>query len=150
MSCQHPVVHNGYEFNYEAECLGLERLDELSERLRSRAQTLGLEYEADTLDYGHESMANTDVPLCSEPWKTVYAVSRGVLPCCFGREPIAYWDQRGDQTLEHFIHDSINNAAMQEIRRALAARELSDYCRNCTSCPIVKRHFARKQEHPQP
>jgi len=141
MSRQHPVVQNGYEFNYEEECLDLVQLGELSERLRSRAESLGLKYRADTPDYGDEGMTNTDIPLCSEPWKTVYPVSRGILPCCFGREPIAFWDQRGDKSLEHFVHDSINNSAMQEIRRALAARQLGEYCRACTSCPIVKRHL---------
>jgi len=140
LSRHQPVVRDGHVFNYAEECLDLARLGELSERLRSRAEYLRLEYKADTQDYGHEGMVNADLPLCSDPWKAVYSVSRGILPCCFGREPIAYWDQRGEKSLERFIHDSINNPAMQEIRRALAARELSDYCRSCTSCPIVKRH----------
>lgn len=135
------VVQNGYEFDYEKECLDLARLQALSEGLRARAEALGLTYRADTTDYCRQNEKDSDVPLCSEPWKTVYPVSRGITPCCFGREPIASWDERGDTPLDEFIQKAINNPAMQEIRTALAKRELSDYCRRCTSCPVTKRYL---------
>ena len=140
MSCHLPIRRNGHCFDYTTECLARPQLVEISERLRSRAKLLGLQYQADHLDFNMASVSDVNVPLCLDPWKTVYITSRGILPCCFARSSIAHWDQRGNRSLEQFVRDSINAPLMQEIRRALAVRQLSAYCLSCTSCPIVKTH----------
>jgi len=140
LSAPHTISRNGHQFTYDNECLDMGQLSELSERLHARANSLGIQFETDHTDFNYASVSDNNVPLCMDPWKTVWSVSRGIMPCAFGREPIAYWDERENKTVEQFILDAINNPAMQNIRRALAERKLSDYCRSCTSCSIVKRY----------
>jgi hypothetical protein len=77
-------------------------------------------------------------PLCSEPWKTLYVLRRGIMPCCYATRPLATWDQQQGRPLDQFLRDVLNSAAFQDIRMHLAAGELSEYCRSTPSCPILK------------
>jgi len=70
---------------------------------------------------------------CLEPWKSLYILRRGVLPCCYGFGPIAPMDQHAE---------AWNSEVMQGIRRELLAGRFHKYCLASTACPIV-----RKSEH---
>ncbi len=78
------------------------------------------------------------VPLCAEPWKRYYILRRGILPCCHGVTviaPMSAW------------RVTWNSDAMQEIRSYLARGELSPYCLQSLSCPIVQRHLSEDRLH---
>lgn len=73
--------------------------------------------------------------LCREPWQNYYILRRGIMPCCFGYKAIA--PMSGWQS-------AWNSPALQEIRSYLAKGELSPYCLQSFSCPIVRRHLEKK------
>jgi hypothetical protein len=87
--------------------------------------------------------------LCSEPWRTLYILKRGIMPCCYATEPIARWSDRNGRSLETFLHDVFNGPEYREIRRQLAAGSLSDFCRNTPSCPILKERLSAGLESSQ-
>jgi len=70
------------------------------------------------------------MPACTEPWKSLYILRRGVLPCCYGGEPIAPMEQ---------YREAWNSTKMQAIRRELVAGRFHDYCLRSTACPIVRK-----------
>lgn len=140
-----PTVRNGHRFNYLQERLDKDQIMALAKKLGPRARDLGLVLIVDQLHYSGQSNASTEGPLCGEPWKTAYLMSRGIMPCCFGRKPLATWSEQGDRSLEAFVRDTLNSPAMRDIRQALASRELSAYCRSCPSCPIVKQATASQK-----
>ena len=72
-------------------------------------------------------------PACLEPWKSLYILRRGVLPCCYGGEPLAPMED---------YRSAWNSPTMQAIRRALLRGKFHDYCLRSPACPIV-----RKSEH---
>lgn len=75
------------------------------------------------------------LPPCLEPWKSLYILRRGVLPCCYGGQAIAPMGG---------YRDAWNSPIMQGIREELAAGRFHQYCLDSPSCPIV-----RKSEHAQ-
>ncbi|GMR22530.1 MAG: hypothetical protein BMS9Abin37_0886 [Acidobacteriota bacterium] len=72
-------------------------------------------------------------PVCSEPWKDLYILRRGVRPCCYGGAPIDDMDGYGE---------AWNSPLLQAIREKLVAGGFHDYCVKSPACPIV-----RKSEH---
>ncbi|MGB6337921.1 MAG: radical SAM/SPASM domain-containing protein [Thermoanaerobaculia bacterium] len=81
------------------------------------------------------SIGAEKVPLCTEPWKSLYILRRGILPCCYGGHPIAQMNE----------YDEVwNSQLLQGIRRELAAGRFHRYCLDSPSCPIV-----RKSSHAQ-
>jgi sulfatase maturation enzyme AslB (radical SAM superfamily) len=72
-------------------------------------------------------------PVCTEPWKRLYILRRGVRPCCYGGAPIA--DMDGFQ-------DVWNAPILQGIRAKLLRGSFHPYCLKSPACPIV-----RKSEH---
>ena len=60
------------------------------------------------------------------------------MPCCYGVEPLATWDQQEDRSVGEFLGDIFNGETLTEIRSELAAGRLAQYCLNTPSCPIVK------------
>ncbi len=86
------------------------------------------------------SLGTERLPLCTEPWKSLYILRRGIYPCCYGGQPIAGMDH----------HAAAWNApAMQEIRTELAAGRFPRYCLESTACPIVRKQAAGSAQ-PQP
>jgi hypothetical protein len=77
--------------------------------------------------------ASQPFPLCREPWENYYILRRGIIPCCYGRDVIAPMSE---------WRDAWNSPQLQEIRHYLSRGELSPYCLNSPSCPIVQRHLA--------
>lgn len=69
-------------------------------------------------------------PACLEPWKSLYILRRGVLPCCYGGHPIAAMEDYGE---------AWNSDLMQGIRRELLRGRFHGYCLHSAACPIVRK-----------
>lgn len=69
-------------------------------------------------------------PLCTEPWKSLYILRRGVFPCCYGAEPLAPMSG---------YREAWNSRELQKIRATLAGGRFPTYCLKSTSCPIVQK-----------
>src|SRR5208283_6037130 len=110
----------GFVFNYTHEIVPTGELDTIAHDAQAAADELGIHLYIDWKDFraNHGSAGNQ--PLCSEPWKSLYVLNRGIFPCCFGRKAPARWTERGERTVEQFIEDSRNGAAFREIRSSLA------------------------------
>lgn len=76
------------------------------------------------------SLGEEKVPLCTEPWKSLYILRRGVLPCCYGSTPIAPMSD---------YRQAWTSPLLQEIRRDLAAGRFHSYCLNSPACPIIRK-----------
>ena len=76
------------------------------------------------------SLGEEKVPLCTEPWKSLYILRRGVLPCCYGSTPIAPMSD---------YRQAWNSPVLQEIRRDLAAGRFHRYCLDSPACPIIRK-----------
>jgi MoaA/NifB/PqqE/SkfB family radical SAM enzyme len=133
------VTNNGYRFDYESEILPLPALRELGERARRMAADLDLRLHVDWDQFEHDDLRKSNEPLCAEPWKTLYVLGRGIMPCCFATEPLAKWEDQGDRPLDQFLQDTFNSPEYQDLRSELAEGRLATYCRNTPSCPILKR-----------
>ncbi len=85
------------------------------------------------------SLGAERVPICDEPWKSLYILRRGVYPCCYGGRELAPMDE---------YRQVWNSGKLQEIRSELAAGRLHSYCRESPACPIVRK-MAAAGEIPQ-
>ena len=75
------------------------------------------------------------LPACTEPWKSLYILRRGIRPCCYGAAEIA--DTRD-------YRQAWNSPLMQGIRQKLLEGTFHSYCFDSPDCPIVKKaHEAR-------
>ena len=79
------------------------------------------------------SLGAEQVPICDEPWKSLYILRRGVYPCCYGGHELAPMDD---------YRRVWNSTELQEIRSELAAGRLHAYCRQSPACPIVRKMAA--------
>ena len=70
------------------------------------------------------------VPACLEPWKSLYVLRRGVLPCCYGARPVAAMGE---------YREAWNGPLLQDIRRHIAQGDFHAYCLGSQSCPIVRK-----------
>jgi MoaA/NifB/PqqE/SkfB family radical SAM enzyme len=85
------------------------------------------------------SLGAERLPLCHEPWKSLYVLRRGIYPCCYGGQPIAGMDDHAA---------AWNGPAIQEIRRELAAGRFARYCLESPACPIVRKAAAGDPRRP--
>ncbi len=138
LESQPTVTNNGYTFEYGKEILSMQELAELQPISQKLSQDMGVKVYNETHDFAEQNEPLPGVPLCSEPWKTMYFLRRGIMPCCYGVEPLATWDQQGDRSVGQFLGDIFNGETLTEIRSELAAGRLAQYCLNTPSCPIVK------------
>jgi len=76
------------------------------------------------------SLGDERLPACSEPWKSLYILRRGVMPCCYGGEPLAPMDS---------YRETWNSREMQAIRSSLLEGRFHDYCLRSSACPIVRK-----------
>jgi MoaA/NifB/PqqE/SkfB family radical SAM enzyme len=76
------------------------------------------------------SLGHEHEPACTEPWKSLYILRRGVFPCCYGGAPVAPMDQ---------YRDAWNSPLVQDIRAELGAGRFHDYCLRSPACPIVRK-----------
>ncbi len=131
-----------FVFDYDQEVIALAELDAIGEEAQAAADAIGVNLYLDWKDFraNHGSAGNQ--PLCSEPWKSLHVLNRGIMPCCFGRKPLARWTDRGDRPVQQFIEETRNGAAFREIREALARGVFPAYCLSTHSCPIVRKATA--------
>jgi pyruvate-formate lyase-activating enzyme len=79
------------------------------------------------------SLGEEALPACTEPWSSLYILRRGVMPCCYGGEPIAKMGE---------FAQAWNSPLMQDIRGELLKGRFHQYCFDSPDCPIVQ-----KREH---
>jgi MoaA/NifB/PqqE/SkfB family radical SAM enzyme len=79
---------------------------------------------------GPPSLGGERKPACTEPWKSLYILRRGVFPCCYGGAPIAPMDQ---------YREAWNGPLVRDIRSSLAEGRFHDYCLHSDACPIVRK-----------
>lgn len=139
------IVNNGYRFDYAAEVLSLAERRALSPVARRLAEMHRVKLYIEWDEFEREEAGDRGAPPCAEPWKTMYAMRRGVMPCCYATEPLARWDEQGDRPLEVFLQDVFNGPAYQQLRSELAAGRLAEYCQRTPSCPVLQ----RMNSHPQ-
>jgi hypothetical protein len=149
MELDGPVQRRGtFVFNYDKEVLPLAELAVIGNQARGIAAKMGVDLYIDWTDFETHHGALGKRPLCSEPWKSLYVLNRGIFPCCFGRKPLAHWAERGDRSIRQFIDDAFNGAAFQEIRRSLASGIFPAYCLSTKGCPIVRHATADGKASP--
>jgi hypothetical protein len=76
------------------------------------------------------SLGTEGLPICQEPWKSLYILRRGVFPCCHGSRPIA--DMKD-------YREAWSSPTLQAIRGALAEGRFHSYCLDSPACPIVRK-----------
>lgn len=134
------VDRDGFSFDYDAELLSWPELEALKTRVRELAREKGTTVIT-RMDFGEEEAA-CGGPLCSDPWKNIHVLERGVVACLFSRNtPVAYWSERGDRTVEQFLADVWNGERYREIREKLSSGTLADLCKQSLSCPLVRKRM---------
>jgi len=128
-----------FVFNYDQEIIPISELDAIGQEAQGAADEMGVNLYVDWKDFRAHHGSAGNQPLCSEPWKSLYVLNRGIFPCCFGRKPLARWTERGSRPVEQFIEETRNGAAFQEIRHSLASGVFPAYCLSAQSCPIVRK-----------
>jgi MoaA/NifB/PqqE/SkfB family radical SAM enzyme len=131
--------NNGFLFDYEAETLSMPELYELTPIIRRLADSCNVKVYMEWEQFERPEIHLEGEPLCSEPWKALYVLNRGIMPCAFGARPLANWDQQGNRRLDDFLRDVFNSDEYQEIRTELAAGRMPQYCRESLGCPVLKR-----------
>jgi MoaA/NifB/PqqE/SkfB family radical SAM enzyme len=135
-----PVVKNNeYLFDYASEILSMSELLQLTQVVRELADARGVTVYLEWDEFEPAEIHGTGEPLCAEPWKTLYVLNRGVMPCCYATKPLAKWEEQGDRPLQEFLRDTFNSEEYQHIRAELAAGQLAKYCKDTPSCPVLKR-----------
>lgn len=81
-------------------------------------------------------LGEDQVPMCTEPWKSLYILRRGVLPCCYGSARVGQMDE---------YRDAWNSQLFQDLRRELAAGRFHYYCLDSQACPLVRKAEAAKR-----
>ncbi len=76
------------------------------------------------------SLGEDQVPICTEPWKSLYILRRGVLPCCYGSARAGQMDE---------YRDAWNSQLFQDLRRELSAGRFHYYCLDSQACPLVRK-----------
>ncbi|MCP4202786.1 MAG: radical SAM protein [bacterium] len=82
------------------------------------------------------SLGEDKVPMCTEPWKSLYILRRGILPCCYGAARAGQMDE---------YRESWNSQLFQDLRRELAAGRFHYYCLDSQACPLVRKAEAAGQ-----
>jgi hypothetical protein len=127
-----------FVFNYDVEIVPMAELDAVGEEARRIGEAIGLNVYLDWKDFPAHHGSAAGRPLCSEPWKSLYVLNRGILPCCFGRKPLARWTEQENRPIGQFIEETFNGPAFQGIRSSLAAGVFPEYCLSSRNCPIVR------------
>lgn len=138
-------TRSDYFFNYEKENLSYQELEKIAEEIKSHSEKINQNFniEWDTFNEKHSSDIDS-LPICSEPWKSLYVLNRGITPCCYGRKPIETWDKKGNKSLEQFIDEVFNGEKFVELREKLSKHEFPKYCLESKNCPIVRKKLGDK------
>jgi MoaA/NifB/PqqE/SkfB family radical SAM enzyme len=143
------VVRAGREFRYREEVLEDGELRRAVDSARAGAKARGLFLFADTEDFQkHNGQARR--PICTEPWETMYVLSRGIMPCCFGKRPLVELQPEERADVGSALEEIFNGPEYRELRQTLARGDLPSYCKESPSCPIVrKRNIIEANSQPQ-
>ena len=95
---------------------------------------MSAKYSAGPATVEAKSPGLSGLPLCREPWQSLYILRRGILPCCYGGAVLG--------EMEDFAA-VWNGPELQELRRCLSRGELAPYCLENPGCPIVQRALAQ-------
>lgn len=134
-----------FTFDYSNELVSLAELTSIGHAAQQLSTEIGLSLVVEWSEFSDNqvvALADQKAPLCSEPWKSAYALNRGIMPCCYGRKPVARWTEQGDRSVRQFLDDTLNGPEFQALRRDLAAGILPKMCMETTSCPIVRRELS--------
>ncbi len=134
---EEPVQRDGFVFDYRREILDISEIQELTGQARQSASELNLEFY-DDLEFG-PGEAVLGSPLCSEPWKTIYVMSRGIMPCCYAKTPFVMFSELDNDNLFHSLRDLWNAEEYRDMRSQLAKGVFPEFCQETPSCPIVRR-----------
>ena len=140
---RHPVggdQDRELDFDYRSEMVPIDELAFVTEEAAVYAAGKGLDLIVET-DFGKNDTGESR-PLCAEPWKSLYALNRGFIPCCFTKHPVAVWRPHPDGPLEELLAEVWNGSGFRNIRSELAAGRLPPHCREAKNCPIVRRSAA--------
>lgn len=121
-------------FNYQKERLSPAEFSAFLSMARGLTRGEGIVLVADN-EFGNRG---PDQPLCGEPWKTLYVLHRGMLPCCYTKESFARLGDFSDGDLRDRIAHVFNDRRYQEVRAALGSGRLSEFCLSNRSCPLVE------------
>jgi MoaA/NifB/PqqE/SkfB family radical SAM enzyme len=132
------VGRAGHVFRYADERLDVEETRRFCERARALAREKGVRVYLDFEEFERPA-GGADGPLCTEPWRTMYVLNRGVMPCCFGKEPLARVNGNPPGGLGALLAEVFDGPAYRELRAGLAERRLPRYCEASVSCPIVRK-----------
>ena len=77
-----------------------------------------------------EAPAEPRLPICTEPWTSLYVLRRGTLPCCYGGPVLAPMAS---------FQEAWNAPLVQDIRRELRDGRFHAYCFDSPDCPIVRK-----------
>ena len=83
-------------------------------------------------DRSHDGEAPEEprLPICTEPWTSLYVLRRGTLPCCYGGPVLAPMAS---------FQEAWNAPLVQDIRRELRDGRFHAYCFDSPDCPIVRK-----------
>lgn len=134
-----PIMKNGYEFIYENEVISDDDYDVATEEAQKEADKLGMKLINRSQHF--IDIPQNGAPICSDPWKSAYLLSKGISPCCYG-SIIASWSQKpNDMSYFEYAKSVFNGEQMKDIRKHLAKGEFSSYCLSIKSCPIVDKYL---------
>jgi MoaA/NifB/PqqE/SkfB family radical SAM enzyme len=85
---------------------------------------------ADRDEAKDEAPGEPHLPVCTEPWTSLYVLRRGTLPCCYGGPVLAPMASFQEQW---------NGPLVQDIRRELRDGRFHSYCFDSPDCPIVRK-----------
>jgi MoaA/NifB/PqqE/SkfB family radical SAM enzyme len=76
------------------------------------------------------SLGEERLPICREPWSSLYVLRRGTMPCCYGSKPVAPMSG---------FEEAWNSPILRDIRRELSRGRFYQYCLESPACPIVQK-----------
>ncbi len=79
------------------------------------------------------SLGAERLPACTEPWKSLYILRRGVFPCCYGGRALAPMNE---------YRNAWHSPLLRAIRHDLARGQFHQYCLDSPACPIVRKSQA--------
>ena len=136
------VMSEGRLFDFDVEALPWNEFETFVETARQATTERGMAFIS-TVGF-IENEAADDGSLCAEPWKSIYVLRRGIMPCCFASpsKVMANLGERGSLSLSEFLYRFWNSDAYQELRASLAAGRFGEHCKRSSHCIIVSQRKA--------
>ena len=140
----------GHVFDYDRECLAADELSAIAAEINGMKSRYSFDVIIEWQAFlASQPPPDANKPICNEPWKASYVLARGIMPCCYGRAPIATWDEIDQDDLGGGLERIFNNEAYRELRRSLAKGVLPRYCLESHACPLTKNHIATQAVRPE-